>query len=102
VRVLSQAQAHSAHVSGVLFAVRAAGTGQGKIRVGLDYGGFAQAYGGNYGSRLVLSELPACALTTPGRAACQRAVPLRSANNWANREVSAEIPPARRRARRPR
>jgi RHS repeat-associated protein len=92
VRVLSQAQAHAAHVSGVLFAVRAAGSGQGSVRVGLDYRGFAQAYGGNYGSRLVLSELPACALTTPARPACQRAVPLRSANDWARQEVSAQVP----------
>src|SRR5579859_420009 len=92
VRVLGQAQAHAAHVSGVLFAVRAAGSGRGRVRVGLDYRGFAQAYGGNYGSRLVLSELPACALTTPARPACQRAVPLRSANDWARHEVSAEVP----------
>jgi hypothetical protein len=91
VRVLSRAQTLAAHVNGVLFAVRAPGRGHGKIRVGLDYGGFAQAYGGNYGSRLVLSELPACALTTPGRPACQREVPLHSANDWAKQEVSAKV-----------
>src|SRR5579859_804517 len=91
VRVLGQAQAHAAHVSGVLFAVRAAGSGRGRVRVGLDYRGFAQAYGGNYGSRLALSELPACALTTPARPACQRAVPLRSVNDWARQQVSAPI-----------
>ncbi len=92
VRVLSRPQTRAAHVNGVVFAVTAAGGGQGKIRVGLDYRSFAQAYGGNYGSRLVLSELPACALTTPGRPACQHEVPLRSANDWARQQVSAEVP----------
>jgi RHS repeat-associated protein len=91
VRVLGRRRARAAGVNGVLFAVSATGGGQGEIRVGLDYRGFAQAYGGNYGSRLVLSELPGCALSTPARPACQRAVPLRSVNNWARQEVSAPI-----------
>ena len=91
VRVLSRAQARAARVNGVLFAVSAPGGGPGVVRVGLDYRAFAQAYGGNYGSRLVLSELPACALTTPARPACERAVPLRSVNDWATRQVSAPI-----------
>ncbi len=94
VRMLGRAQARAAHVNGVLFAVSAVGAGRGEVRVGLDYRSFAEAYGGNYGSRLVLHELPACALTTPGRPACQRAVPLRSVNDWASRRVSAVVPVA--------
>lgn len=91
VRVLGRAQALAAHVNGVLFAVSAADGGAGKVRVGLDYRRFAQAYGGNYGSRLVLAELPACALTTPAKPACQRQSPLRSANDWARQQVSAPV-----------
>jgi RHS repeat-associated protein len=91
VRILGRAQARAAGVNGVLFSVSAPGGGPGVVRVGLDYRAFAQAYGGNYGSRLVLSELPPCALATPARPACQQAVPLRSANDWARQAVSAPV-----------
>ncbi len=52
------------------------------MRVGVDYSSFAQAYGGNYGSRLKLVELPACALTTPQVTACHRQTPLESAQDY--------------------
>jgi hypothetical protein len=36
-----------------------------KLRVSLDYSSFNDVYGGNFGPRLRLVTLPACALTTP-------------------------------------
>jgi len=92
VRVLGHASARTAGVDGTLFAVTVTGGRPGMVRVGLDYGAFAQAYGGNYGSRLVLTELPGCALTTPGAPACRRQTPLASANDPAARTVSVSLP----------
>ncbi|MCG7208169.1 GH-E family nuclease [Streptomyces arenae] len=72
----------------------AAGTtvaGSGRVKVGLDYGAFSQAIGGNYASRLHLVELPACALTTPQLAKCRKQTPLTSRNNPKNAAVSADV-----------
>jgi hypothetical protein len=86
-------------ITGVVFSV-AARRGSGPLTVGLDYGSFADAYGGNFGERLRLVELPACALTTPqlGRCAAQR--PVRGAVNWAGlRSATATVTlPATRQA----
>ena len=81
VSVADHATALRAGVNGVLFTAAPSGSGRGQVRVGLDYGGFAQAYGGNYGSRLRLVQLPACALTTPQLAACRTQTPLASTND---------------------
>ncbi|MFF4853967.1 RHS repeat-associated core domain-containing protein [Streptomyces rubiginosohelvolus] len=41
------------------------------VRLDIDYASFAEGYGGSYGSRLRLVELPACAVVaTPGSKAC--------------------------------
>jgi RHS repeat-associated protein len=78
-------------VRGVVFsAVAAAGRG-GRVKVGVDYAGFSQAYGGGYGSSLGLAELPACALTTPQLPRCQRQTPIASSNDAATRTVSAVV-----------
>jgi RHS repeat-associated protein len=90
VRVLGHAAAVAAGVKGVVFAVRARGPG-GRVRVGLDYGGFGGMYGGNFGVGLGLSVLPGCALTTPRVRACQREVRLASVNDAASRSVSAVV-----------
>ena len=92
VRVLGHSSAGSAGVDGALFTVTATNGHPGTVRVGLDYGAFAQAYGGNYGSRLALAELPGCALTTPAVPACRKATPLSSVNDVAARTVSAQLP----------
>ncbi|GEK01948.1 hypothetical protein TNCT1_42240 [Streptomyces sp. 1-11] len=42
----------------------------GPLEVSIDYSGFAQAYGGNFASRLRLVKLPSCALTTPEKLGC--------------------------------
>ncbi|MEU9343738.1 polymorphic toxin-type HINT domain-containing protein [Streptomyces sp. NPDC048278] len=59
--------------------------------MGLDYGAFSQALGGNYASRLRLVELPACALTTPQLTQCRKQTPLTSLNDSKNTALSAEV-----------
>ena len=84
--------ATAAGVAGVVFTATPTPSASGAIRVGIDYAGFADAYGGNFGSRLQLVELPACALTTPQLANCRTRTPLASTNNTRNKTVSAVLP----------
>ena len=70
---------------------KSAESGSGRVEVGLDYGAFSQAIGGNYASRLRLVELPACALTTPQLAQCQKQKPLTSVNDTKSAAVSAVL-----------
>ena len=92
VQVLSHAAALAAGVHGVVFIARpAAGSAGGPVRLGVSYAGFAQVSGGNYGLGLGLAELPACALTTPGRPACRVERPLASRNDPAGQDVSAQV-----------
>ncbi len=91
VTMLSHARATALGLSAAVFEVGSTGAVSQRVRVGLDYSAFAQAYGGNYGSRLRLVSLPACALTTPRVAACRRQTPLDSAQDYKTSTVSAEI-----------
>ncbi|PJN26144.1 sugar-binding protein [Kitasatospora sp. CB02891] len=91
VAVQDRGAADRAGVNGVLFSVTSRDGGTGRARVSLDYSSFAEAFGGGYGARLRLVQLPACALTTPERAECLTQTPLRSANDGAAKSVSAEV-----------
>ena len=64
-----------------------------KVRLAVDYAAFDNAYGGSYGARLRLVELPACAAVHDlGSRACPGAPKvLRSVNDTAARTVSADI-----------
>lgn len=64
----------------------------GHASVVLDYGAVRDAFGGDYATRLHLVQLPACALTTPDKAACrvQKAVAA-SANDYAKHRLVADI-----------
>jgi RHS repeat-associated protein len=66
-------------------------SGSARVKVGLDYGAFRQAIGGNYASRLRLVQLPACALTTPQLAKCRKQTPLTSLNDAKAAALSAAI-----------
>jgi len=79
-------------ITGVVWQVSGLAVGAGGVRAGLDYKSFAQLYGGNYGSRLTLVELPACALTTPQLARCRQQTPLDADNDWKASTVSAVLP----------
>jgi RHS repeat-associated protein len=63
----------------------------GQVHVSVSYAGFAQAYGGDYGSRLHLVELPGCALTDPGAAVCRTQTPLRSLNDARRDFIGADV-----------
>jgi RHS repeat-associated protein len=89
VQVLEHERAVAAGVSGVLFTVTPQGAGT--VRLGLDYRGFAQANGGDFGARLRLVALPACALSTPELPACRDRTDLASTNRVAGGDVSAEL-----------
>ncbi|MFV8127734.1 polymorphic toxin-type HINT domain-containing protein [Streptomyces syringium] len=95
VRVLDREVAERAGVDGLLFTVtpeaRKAGargtSGDAGVRV--DYSRFAQAFGGGYASRLQLVELPACALTSPGKPACRRGKPVGAKNDTEKQTLTA-------------
>src|SRR5947207_5642120 len=91
VTVLDHAMTMAAGVSGVLVTVAGVGSGAGAVRIGVDYSGFAQAYGGNFGSRLRLVQLPDCVLTTPTVAACRQAMPLHATNDPAAKSLSVQV-----------
>jgi RHS repeat-associated protein len=69
------------------------GAAPGRVRVRVSYAGFASAYGGDFGARLALFAMPACALTTPRVRACQAAKPLRFRNNSRSRTLTATVAP---------
>ena len=89
--VLPHAEAAGLGVSGVVLQMGGQAPGSGKIRVGLDYASFGQAYGGNFGTRLQLVELPACALTTPRVARCRVQTPVGSVQDYKHSTVSAVV-----------
>lgn len=62
-----------------------------RTRVAISYGSFAQAYGGDWSSRLRLVALPSCALKTPRAPACQTQTPVASTNNVAEQTVTADV-----------
>ncbi|WP_433547833.1 polymorphic toxin-type HINT domain-containing protein [Streptomyces sp. CA-294286] len=60
--------------------------------VQLDYSDFEHLYGGDWGSRLNLVQLPACAETAPERPECQTSVPVPTKNDSAARRLTATVP----------
>ncbi|GGY07392.1 hypothetical protein GCM10010358_70690 [Streptomyces minutiscleroticus] len=59
------------------------------VRARLDYSSFAGAFGGSYADRLRLVELPACALSTPEKAACRSAHPVETVNDTERQTLTA-------------
>ncbi|WP_327008635.1 hypothetical protein OHA72_16115 [Dactylosporangium sp. NBC_01737] len=92
VSVLGQDAAAALNVKGVVLTVARADGAAGSAAVGLDldYAAFATGYGGDYGGRLRLVSLPACAASTPGLPQCQVQTPLRSVNNPVSKRVSSD------------
>jgi RHS repeat-associated protein len=92
VSVASRDVARALGIKGVVLSLAQAGGGApGPVHVSVSYAGFAQAYGGDYGSRLRLVELPGCAVRSPGVAACRRQKPVRSANDARRDWVGADV-----------
>lgn len=83
----------AAGVTGVVVSVsRSDGqTGPASVSVGIDYGSFDQAYGGDLPDRLKLVALPACALTTPKIPACLTQKPVAFQNDLAGKKLVATV-----------
>jgi RHS repeat-associated protein len=93
VSMLDRKTAQRAGVNGPMFTVARtdSGTSTGRVGIQLDYSGFVNTFGGDYGSRLRLVQLPACALTTPQRPECSKAMPLATRNNTAAKALTADV-----------
>ncbi|WP_230568833.1 RHS repeat domain-containing protein [Saccharothrix luteola] len=89
VEVHHQESARRVGVTGVLFTVTPEDSGEAEVSVGVDYSGFANAAGADFGSRSRIVRLPECALTTPDAAECQVQDPLTSSNDPQTRAVTA-------------
>ncbi|MEU1278573.1 RHS repeat-associated core domain-containing protein [Streptomyces sp. NPDC005805] len=99
VDVLGEAEAKRLGASVVLKVKRADKTSRpAPVRLKVDYSSFAEGYGGSYGSRLNLVELPACAAeSTPGSKACPvKPKVLPTINDPRTRTLSAEVTAAPR------
>ncbi|MFG3142191.1 RHS repeat-associated core domain-containing protein [Streptomyces sp. NPDC048211] len=92
VALAPRSAATEAGVTGLVGSVRTTGAGpRSGVRVTLDYREFADAYGGDWSSRLRLVQLPACALTTPDKASCRVRTPLLSTNDAKTGQLSADV-----------
>ncbi|WP_111490637.1 HNH/ENDO VII family nuclease [Peterkaempfera bronchialis] len=93
--VLDRDAAQKAGIDGVLLTVSGTpgDSAGGHVQVGVDYSGFAQAAGADYGSRLRLVQLPACVLTTPNQPECRTALPLTGSNDTEAQTVTAAAVP---------
>jgi RHS repeat-associated protein len=93
VAVAGHSAARAAGVAGFLFTIsRADGVAAaGPVRVRVDYGRFASAFGGGFGSRLTLVAMPGCALSTPAVPACRTQRPVHAVNDFAGRSLTAQV-----------
>ncbi|MFJ1760391.1 RHS repeat-associated core domain-containing protein [Amycolatopsis sp. NPDC088138] len=96
VKVADHKAAEALGLDGVVLSVT--GATDGPVHVGLDYSGFASAFGGGWSDRLRLYTLPACALSTPDRPECRERTPIEGAGNDAKtRQVTADVTPGAQR-----
>jgi RHS repeat-associated protein len=87
-RALPRAAAERAGIDGQLFEASGSGT---SAAFELDYSAAAARFGGSYGSRLRLVELPACVLTTPEVAACRAGKTVGARNDTAKRTLTGRV-----------
>jgi YD repeat-containing protein len=93
VAVASQRAGRALGVRGLVMTVRRTDgiASPGRVHVSVSYKKFAQAYGGDYGSRLRLVELPGCALTGPAVRACRTQTRLGSLTDARKDWVGADV-----------
>ncbi|WP_158104182.1 RHS repeat-associated core domain-containing protein [Amycolatopsis pretoriensis] len=90
VKVADHQAAEALGLDGVVLSVT--GAAGSPVRVGLDYSGFANAFGGGWSDRLRLFTLPACALSTPDKPECRKRTPIAgSANDAKAKQVTADV-----------
>ncbi|WP_328427491.1 polymorphic toxin-type HINT domain-containing protein [Streptomyces sp. NBC_00443] len=83
VELAGRGQTRKAAIDGLLVTLAPERTDftDGAAQVRIDYRDLAQAYGGGYGARLTLVQLPACVLKTPERAKCRTQKPVETVND---------------------
>ncbi|MFD8722591.1 ricin-type beta-trefoil lectin domain protein [Streptomyces sp. NPDC059629] len=93
VKVASHAQTLRAGADGMLLAFTRADakSGSGRVRVVIDYASLAKAYGGGFGSRLRLFQVPACAMTTPQLKQCGTRTHITFTNRAAADQLTATL-----------
>ena len=93
VTVAPHGAATAVGVNGVLVSVQRADTNafSGQAAVSIGYGSFADAFGGDWATRLRLMTLPACALTTPKIASCRIGTPVPFTRNAAAGQLTATL-----------
>ncbi|MDL4819310.1 RHS repeat-associated core domain-containing protein [Actinomadura sp. OS1-43] len=92
VSILDRAAAAKTGLDGVAFTMARTDQPQaGQVGVEVDYSQFAQAFGGAYGSRLRLFQVPACALSTPDKPECHLAAPLKATNDGTKQTLTAQV-----------
>ncbi|TLQ43820.1 Rhs family-like protein [Streptomyces marianii] len=98
VQVKDAATARRAGVEGVLFTATpaaaedgTAAAASGAVEVELDYTAIKDTFGGDWGSRLRLVQLPACALTSPQKTECRTRTELHGSNDPADHTVDATV-----------
>lgn len=90
-RVLPQKQARRAGIDGLLFTLTPKNEDSaGKTGITVDYRDFTEAYGGGYGSRLRLIQLPDCATATPDKPSCRKSRPVPSTNDTEQQILRAD------------
>nr|WP_322746857.1 polymorphic toxin-type HINT domain-containing protein [Streptomyces tauricus] len=95
-RLLDHKAAEKADLDGLLFTLQPEKDATaGTVRATLDYSAFTESFGGSYGSRLTLVELPQCVLTTPQKNHCQDGKPVRTTNNPEEQTLTANSVPLR-------
>ncbi|MFD7614365.1 RHS repeat-associated core domain-containing protein [Streptomyces sp. NPDC059828] len=90
VNVLDQKRAAELGVKGVVLTVTGPRAG-GQADLGIDYGAFASAYGGDWAGRLQVLRLPDCALTSAASAKCRTRSPLEHTNNRKKQSLNTKL-----------
>ncbi|MPY62785.1 polymorphic toxin-type HINT domain-containing protein [Streptomyces spongiae] len=91
VRVVDSRTTSELGIDGFAFTVTGSDSGSAKATTTVDYSSFADAYSGNWSSRLRLVRLPECALTTPEKAQCRKTTPVASENDAEKETVTAKV-----------
>ncbi|MER6353975.1 ricin-type beta-trefoil lectin domain protein [Streptomyces sp. NPDC001634] len=93
IQTASHSQLLRTGANGMLLGITPSGptAARGRVKVVIDYAAIAKAYGGGFGSRLQLVQLPGCALTTPQRAECQKRTPIAFTNRPTAKQLTATI-----------
>jgi RHS repeat-associated protein len=93
VKVATHAQALRAGADGMLLAFSRADakSDASRVRVVIDYASLAKAYGGGFGSRLRLFQVPSCAMTTPQLKQCATRTPITFTNRAGAEQLTATL-----------